>query len=174
MKKQQEIIILLEINWKGLNFLICGLLMILNCNSIFAKEKAALIFNGLSKIEIIKSNEGNQQTTDAIKTIYFGCGKTRLSKSAKKELEQISETLQKFPETLISVEGHSDSKGDSIKNQKLSIKRAQVCVDFLLSKNISSERIMSRGFGSTKPVVDNGTSAGRKLNRRTEFYLISR
>lgn len=157
-----------------LNFTAFGLWMILNCNNIFAKENAALVFNSLDKIEILKSNKESQQNNDAIGTIYFGCGKSRLNKTAKKEMEKLLLTLQKFPETMISIEGHSDSKGDSIKNQKLSEQRAQVCVDFLISKNISSDRIMSRGFGSTKPAVDTDTSAGRKLNRRTEFYLISK
>ncbi len=170
--KWQEI--KLQSFWMKLNFTAFGLWMILNCNSIFANENAAFIFLGLGKSETLNSNKESQQTTDAIKTIYFGCGKARLSKTAKKELEQLLQTLQKFPETMISIEGHTDSKGDSFRNQKLSEKRAQVVVDFLLSKNISTDRIMSRGFGSTKPAVDTDISAGRKLNRRTEFYLISR
>ncbi|MBK7232105.1 MAG: OmpA family protein [Saprospiraceae bacterium] len=159
--------------WMKLNFTAFGLWMILNCNNIFAKENAALVFNSLDKIEILKSNKESQQNNDAIGTIYFGCGKSRLNKTAKKEMEKLLLTLQKFPETMISIEGHSDSKEILLKIKTIRTASAGVR-RFSNFKNISSDRIMSRGFGSTKPAVDTDTSAGRKLNRRTEFYLISK
>ncbi|MBK9270312.1 MAG: OmpA family protein [Saprospiraceae bacterium] len=174
MKEQKLFKIGLKIFLIKVNIFIFCLLMILNSCPLFSRELAAFIILDLVRNEKFESKRKNLQTSNAYTILYFKCGKTSLSKSARKDLEELLQTLQKFPETMVSIEGHADSKGDSMKNQILSEKRAQVCRDFLLSNNISVERVMSRGFGSSKPIADNATAAGRKLNRRTEFYLISR
>ena len=69
------------------------------------------------------------------------------------------------------MEGHTDSAGNDKTNQILSEKRAQACLDFLLKKGIDKNRLKSAGFGETRPVADNKTTAGKTKNRRVEFNL---
>lgn len=59
-------------------------------------------------------------------------------------------------------------------NQKLSESRAKEVYDYLVSKEINSNRMKYKGYGFTKPVSSNDTPDGRSLNRRTEFVIIKK
>ncbi|MEM9897700.1 MAG: OmpA family protein, partial [Bacteroidota bacterium] len=67
--------------------------------------------------------------------------------------------------------GHTDNVGTEYRNQKLSVRRAKACFDYLTSKGISPSRMNYGGFGQTKPVANNDTEDGRSQNRRVEFDL---
>ena len=75
------------------------------------------------------------------------------------------------PDYRLKINGHTDNSGEDKTNQALSERRAKTCYDYLVSKGIAANRVTSAGFGETKPVADNKTSAGRKQNRRVEFEL---
>ena len=76
-----------------------------------------------------------------------------------------------FESTLITVEGHTDSKGSEAYNQKLSENRALSVSDYLISKNVKKQRMAAIGKGELDPVADNKTINGRALNRRVELTL---
>ena len=69
----------------------------------------------------------------------------------------------------ITVNGFCDDIGSEAMNKTLSLKRAKTVKDYLISKGIPSIRFNAVGFGETKPVADNKTSAGRAKNRRVEL-----
>jgi outer membrane protein OmpA-like peptidoglycan-associated protein len=69
------------------------------------------------------------------------------------------------------VYGHTDNNGSDAVNIPLSEKRAAAVKAYLESKGLKDDRIETRGFGSSKPVADNGTEAGRSRNRRVEIVL---
>jgi outer membrane protein OmpA-like peptidoglycan-associated protein len=73
----------------------------------------------------------------------------------------------------ISIEGHTDSVGTEAFNMRLSQRRAEAVLQYLVGRGISPERLESVGFGPTKPVGSNKTAKGRALNRRTEFRIVS-
>ncbi len=108
----------------------------------------------------------------AVKAVKFQTGKAILLKQSNKIMSDIAAILTKYPHYNLNVEGHTDSAGNDKKNQVLSEKRAQACVDFLIKKGIDKSRMTSKGFGETKPVADNKTAAGRTQNRRVEFKLV--
>ena len=83
------------------------------------------------------------------------------------ELEVLKDFMKNKPSVEIKVEGHADSKGLAYKNQELSIKRAESVKQYLIKKGINPKRIQVVGYGSTRPIADNNTDFGRKLNRRT-------
>jgi OOP family OmpA-OmpF porin len=64
------------------------------------------------------------------------------------------------------IEGHTDSTGADAYNLKLSQRRAESVVQYLVSKGIAASRLTAQGFGETMPVADNATAEGRALNRR--------
>ena len=67
---------------------------------------------------------------------------------------------------------HTDSRGSDEYNIKLSGNRASSVVDYILSKGIPASRIISKGYGETKPVVPNDTDENMQLNRRVEFTIL--
>ena len=78
----------------------------------------------------------------------------------------------------LEIGAHTDSKGTDAYNLKLSDARAKSVVDYLLSKGISTDRLVSKGYGETNPVADNtnidgsDNPDGRQKNRRTEFKIL--
>lgn len=71
----------------------------------------------------------------------------------------------------IEINGHTDNIGKEADNQKLSEKRAEAIVDYLVSKGIEKRRLSAAGFGSTQPIASNETEEGRKKNRRATFLI---
>ncbi len=101
--------------------------------------------------------------------LVFDSGKSEIKESARASVAAVAGVMQKFPETLVTVEGHTDSTGDPGFNQALSEKRARGVFDLLVREGISPLRISMRGYGETVPVADNGTPEGRQENRRVEL-----
>jgi outer membrane protein OmpA-like peptidoglycan-associated protein/tetratricopeptide (TPR) repeat protein len=72
----------------------------------------------------------------------------------------------------VLIEGHTDSYGDENYNQQLSERRVNQLKKILVDAGIASSRILTTGYGEKKPITDNGSSAGRKLNRRTTVTIL--
>jgi outer membrane protein OmpA-like peptidoglycan-associated protein len=72
----------------------------------------------------------------------------------------------------ILIEGHASSEGDAAYNLKLSGERAKAVMTYLSDHGIAKERLTSKGFGSSQPIADNSTEAGREKNRRVEFTIL--
>jgi len=79
--------------------------------------------------------------------------------------------MKRTPSIKLEVRGHTDSSGGTAYNQKLSERRADAVTEYMIKQGISPERLKSAGFGEEKPVAGNKTPAGRKKNRRTEFFV---
>ena len=73
---------------------------------------------------------------------------------------------------MIRVEGNTDSVGDAEWNRKLSKRRAQSIVDYLVSRGVDSSRLVAKGNGASHPVASNKTPEGRAKNRRTDILFI--
>jgi outer membrane protein OmpA-like peptidoglycan-associated protein len=104
--------------------------------------------------------------------ILFATGKSALSQSAKNSLVQFSKVLNENKDCDVTIIGHTDSTGSDAINQPLSVERANSVSNYLKSCGVSAAQIKSvEGQGSTNPVADNSTEAGRKQNRRVEVYM---
>ena len=86
-------------------------------------------------------------------------------------LNQVVDVLKRYPDYNVNIRGYTDDRGNAAANQTLSENRARTCLNYLVSKGISSSRITSRGYGETNPIATNDTPEGRRLNRRVEFDL---
>jgi len=110
--------------------------------------------------------------TDQVK---FRTDKAELDPSGEPVLYAVAKILMEHPEiTLLRVEGHTDYTGGPGYNQKLSIDRAASVVNWLVGHGIDVSRLVSQGFGMTRPLVSNGDENGRRLNRRVEFHIVTR
>ena len=103
--------------------------------------------------------------------VLFDSGQYSLKPAARERLARISGIVLAYPELKLEVEGHTDSIGGEEFNQRLSEKRSGSVRDYLVDSGVSINNVISRGFGKTQPIADNGTSEGRKLNRRVEMIV---
>ncbi|MCK5137401.1 MAG: OmpA family protein [Bacteroidales bacterium] len=101
--------------------------------------------------------------------IRFDVGKASLRPESMGVLNSIFKLLSAHPEVNFSIEGHTDSDGDSAFNQKLSEERAKTVMDQLVSMGIDSDRLTSKGFGESNPINTKDTPEGKAVNRRVEF-----
>jgi outer membrane protein OmpA-like peptidoglycan-associated protein/tetratricopeptide (TPR) repeat protein len=88
------------------------------------------------------------------------------------ELDKLVVLLNENPNIKIQINGHTDNTGVESENKILSNARAKSVVEYLKSKNIATDRLLFKGFGSSKPIADNNTEEGKQKNRRTEFEII--
>jgi len=103
--------------------------------------------------------------------LVFDIGAAEVKDSGRRSVASAAGILKRFPETLVTVEGHTDSMGDPELNQVLSEKRARSVFDLLVGAGISPLRISMRGFGESAPVTGNKTPEGRLANRRVEMKI---
>jgi len=103
--------------------------------------------------------------------VLFGFDQADLSADAKANLDKLVTVLNTYPDTNIEVQGHTDSKGSETYNQNLSVKRATSVSEYLVAREITAGRIITKGFGETLPEYDNETEDGRAQNRRVEFLI---
>ncbi|MFO7761614.1 MAG: OmpA family protein [Desulfobia sp.] len=90
------------------------------------------------------------------------------------EIDRISNILLQYPQTVIRVEGHTDSTGSDSYNMDLSQRRAQSVKNLIVQRNVSANRIETAAFGESMPVAGNDTEAGRRMNRRVEIKIAPR
>jgi outer membrane protein OmpA-like peptidoglycan-associated protein len=119
----------------------------------------------LKKIEI-----GN---TIVLKNIFFDFDKATLRPESFNELDRLVKLLTENPTIKVELSAHTDSKGSDEYNMKLSQKRAESVVNYLIGKGISADRLIAKGYGETQPIDTNDTEEGRQNNRRVEFKILS-
>jgi len=107
-----------------------------------------------------------------LKNIFFETDKDELLPRSFIELNKLLALMGRQPSMVIRINGHTDNQGADDYNLELSERRSRAVVDFLLDQGIDPQRVSYRGFGSTRPIADNGTEAGRQLNRRVEFVVL--
>jgi len=113
-----------------------------------------------------------------LETIYFDLDKSNIRADAALELDKVVALMTKYPEMVIRLESHTDSRADDQYNMNLSNRRAKSTYEYIISKGIETARITKyEGFGETQLVnkCSNGvkcSEAEHQLNRRTEFIII--
>jgi large repetitive protein len=107
--------------------------------------------------------------------IYFEEGKAMLLPASTPVLQAVSDLLVEHPEiTDVLIEGHTNDVGDEEYNYRLSDKRAAAVMSWLVSQGIDRNRLASKGYGETRPLVPNSNDENRAINRRVEFTIVTR
>lgn len=104
--------------------------------------------------------------------VKFATGTANLTEDSYAVLDKVLEFLNTYPDVMIVIGGHTDNSGDDKDNMKLSQDRAAACADYLISKGITEDRFMMRGFGERRPLVPNTSVRNKAKNRRVEFEVI--
>jgi len=104
--------------------------------------------------------------------VTFDSGKASITTGFNPVLDDIAKVMNKYPETLIEVQGHTDNIGSDADNYRLSEFRAKNVGSALATRGVAASRIKTVGFGESTPIADNSTPAGREANRRVEIKII--
>lgn len=107
-----------------------------------------------------------------IEGILFKTGSAEILPKSYTILDQAVAMLQQFPEIRMEIQGHTDDVGDDAKNLALSQERAQSVVNYMVSKGITADRLVAKGYGETTPEVPNDSETNQARNRRVEFHVI--
>jgi len=107
--------------------------------------------------------------------IFFETDRAVIGKQSHSLIDQIATLLSKHPEYVqVSIEGHADESGTEEYNQRLSEARAQAVRQFLVDHGIAARRLVSVGYGKTRPLVRTTPPKPADLNRRVEFVIVKR
>ena len=136
----------------------------------YMDKQAEEIQRDIQGAKVERVGEGIKITFDS--GILFETGKSTLQAVARANIEKLSVILNKYKDTNVLVEGHTDSDGEAQHNTDLSQSRAQSVYDYLVSKSILKERMRYKGYGELKPVVNNDSPENKQLNRRTEIEFL--
>lgn len=135
------------------------------------KAQAAAVEN--AQVQEVTDNNGLQAVKVTFDSgILFATNKADLSTDAKNSLVKFASVLKNNTDCDVAIYGHTDNTGTDAINQPLSVSRATSVSDYLKSCGVSASQIKTvEGQGSSNPVADNSTKAGRDQNRRVEVYM---
>lgn len=133
------------------------------------KEKLGLATKG-SSVQLTEQPDGALKL-NVPGSVSFASGSAVLDARMHPALDRIAGTLQEYPDTAVSVVGHTDSMGDAAINVDLSRRRAAAVADYLARRGVARERMQVDGRGEAEAIGDNATEAGRAQNRRVEMLI---
>lgn len=114
-----------------------------------------------------------------VENVYFAFDMNDIREMYQDEMDTVIALMTKYDELIVRIDGHTDSKGSDGYNMALSERRAKAAKDYIVEQGIDAERILTQGYGETKPIAPNenpdgsDNEAGRAKNRRVEFKLLN-
>lgn len=135
----------------------------------YMDKQAEEIERDLEGAKVERVGEGIKITFDS--GLLFDVDKAALKTQSKEELAKLAVILNKYEDTNILLEGHTDATGSEEHNLQLSQQRSQSVANYLASQQVMETRFTIMGYGEDQPIADNGTAAGRAANRRVEVAI---
>ncbi|WP_421874097.1 OmpA family protein [Marinoscillum sp.] len=132
-------------------------------------KQAEELRQDLEGADVERVGEGIKITFDS--GLLFALDSYDLKSETRSNLSELSETLNKYENTNILIEGHTDATGPDAYNQTLSEQRANTVATYLTSQQVKASRLTTMGYGESQPVADNSTAEGRAQNRRVEVAI---
>jgi outer membrane protein OmpA-like peptidoglycan-associated protein len=135
----------------------------------YMDKQAAEIQRDLEGAKVERIGEGIKITFDS--GLLFDVNKAVLKPASKQNLTELAVILNKYPDTNILLEGHTDSDGSDEHNLNLSELRSKSVANFLASQQVMETRFTTMGYGESQPIADNSTVEGKAQNRRVEVAI---
>ena len=108
----------------------------------------------------------------SILDIQFEINQNTVQRESEEKIDKVGIFMRKYPNTTAVIEGHTDEVGTAAENMKLSERRAEAVVNYLVDRSkIARSRLKAVGYGDQRPIGDNKTDAGRRLNRRINAVI---
>jgi outer membrane protein OmpA-like peptidoglycan-associated protein len=137
----------------------------------YMDKQAAELKKDLEGAEIERVGEGIKITFR--EGIQFAVNSADLSSASRSNLDNLAKVLQKYEDTNILIEGHTDSTGKHDYNVKLSERRAASVSNYLKTLGVTGVRLTTVGYGPDQPLADNTSVEGRQQNRRVEVAIFA-
>ncbi|MCJ7579188.1 MAG: OmpA family protein [Candidatus Aminicenantes bacterium] len=137
----------------------------------YMDKQAAEMQRDLKGAEVQRIGEGIKITFDS--GILFDIDKSDLRPVSRTNLAELAKILNKYPDTNILIEGHTDETGSDDHNMTLSKDRAQSVALNLATLEVESARFSITGYGETQPIVMNDTPEGRQKNRWVDIAVLA-
>jgi outer membrane protein OmpA-like peptidoglycan-associated protein len=137
----------------------------------YMDKQAAELQNDLKNAKVERVGEGIKITFDS--GLLFNIDSDNLSDASKANLDELAGVLQKYSDTDILIEGHTDNTGSTEHNKALSMKRAAAVSNYLTAKGVKGSRITENGYGEMQPVAENTSAEGRQQNRRVDVAIMA-
>jgi outer membrane protein OmpA-like peptidoglycan-associated protein len=137
----------------------------------YMDKQAAEMQRDLEGAEIQRIGEGIKITFDS--GILYDIDRSDLRPVSRTNLAQLAKILNRYPDTNILIEGHTDNTGSNDHNMTLSKDRAQSVASYLATVEVKSARFSIAGYGETQPIVTNDTPEGRQKNRRVDIAVMA-
>ncbi|MBM9593629.1 OmpA family protein [Roseitranquillus sediminis] len=122
-----------------------------------------------SQIDVV--NTGEQLIVRMPQDILFAVNSTAVRADLQSDLRVMAANLQRYPNSRVTVIGHTDSDGSAAYNQDLSERRALAVTSILQANGVSGSRLQAVGRGEDQPIASNATAAGKAQNRRVEIVV---
>jgi len=135
----------------------------------YMDKQAAEMEQDLQGARIERIGEGIKITWGS--GLLFDIDRADLRPEAQADLVKLARILNKYPDTNIEVDGHTDATGTEEHNMQLSMRRAESVATFLAVQNVTRDRLHAVGYGELKPIASNDTAESRQLNRRVEVAI---
>jgi outer membrane protein OmpA-like peptidoglycan-associated protein len=132
-----------------------------------AELRAELEGTGVSVTRI-----GDNITLNMPGNVTFATDSSDLNPAFFTVLNSVSKVIKEFDQTVVEVAGHTDSTGSEVHNQALSERRSSTVSQYLQSRKISSQRLITIGLGESMPLADNSQDISRQANRRVEITMV--
>lgn len=123
------------------------------------------------RVEVVPFANDSNELFPVFDNVYFDFAKTELTQQYDNEFKSIVTYLKENPHVVCEIAGHADNVGSSVVNMFVSQKRAEAVVKYLTGQGIDGFRLKARGYGFSRPLDSNSTTAGRAKNRRVEFNI---
>ena len=117
------------------------------------------------------SRVGDSIVLNMPSNVTFATDQDAISGNFYPVLNSVAIVLNKYPKTLLDIDGHTDNTGSADYNQQLSERRAVSVGRYLNSQQVDARRLLIVGFGETRPSASNDTESGRAANRRVEIRI---
>ena len=136
------------------------------------------IVQAIKRIRKIRATEVNRDLNGVLVRFskdVFESGSAKLNQKYFSIIKQLGQVIEGFPDVGVRVESHSDSIGDAVENKKLTGKRVNAFMKYLLeNSNLSKDRLTAVGLGEKKPIATNMNKTGRDRNRRIDVIFLTR
>ena len=134
-------------------------------------EQAADLRRDLNNNQVNVTNTGSELIVTMPQDILFALDSAAVRSDLRRDLGVVAGNLQAYPNSTISIEGHTDNTGTANYNRILSQRRANAVADILVNNGVPPARLYAVGRGENKPVASNLSATGRAQNRRVEIVI---
>jgi len=117
-------------------------------------------------------NTGRELVVTMPQDLLFAIDSAVVRPDLQNDLRVVAASLNRYPDSMVRVVGHTDNTGSAAHNQALSERRAASVASILRGAGVDGRRIIAEGRGLTQPIASNATAEGRRQNRRVEIYII--